>query len=353
MLQLACDVAVVGGDIAGATLARLLARSGLEVAVVEARTEPEMRLPEMLPPAALQLLVATDLVSLIEAAAGPAIACAGIRRKWGSGAPQMLDFMWVPGGRGFIVDRARLALQLRDAARSAGTVWFAGSAVGSVQPSESGFDLNLRGASSLRLSAARVVDATGRRAAVARHLEATLQRGTNRLALTFRLQVSPATAADAIFYVEGLSDAWCYAVNGPAGVLGVAVVAEAARVPRTTVQRRRWAAERIEAALVLPAWRTRVATEGTFFTQDATFSTLDRVAGPGWFAVGDAACAFDPMASQGLASALATCVAVHQIMIEGAGPAAPLAAAYQEKLRATWQNSRAGANDAYRTLYAV
>lgn len=59
----------------------------------------------------------------------------------------------------------------------------------------------------------------------------------------------------------------------------------------------------------LPGWTKKLVRSGRVISVDASPSWLDKPVGEGWLAIGDAATSFDPIASQGLANALASAVA--------------------------------------------
>src|SRR5262249_39615562 len=67
---------------------------------------------------------------------------------------------------------------------------------------------------------------------------------------------------------------------------------------------------------------------------------LDRVAGPGWLAVGDAASAIDPLSGAGIAKSLLGAIAAARAADRGlAGSIAPLAA-YAETIRSDFEGAR-------------
>jgi len=122
-----------------------------------------------------------------------------------------------------------------------------------------------------------LIDATGRRAAIARRLGARIVRDDTLLAYVFFID---SATDDSYTQIEATEDGWWYRAPVPGGkVVAMFVGAPASRRP-----------DRRRPAAVL----------------DASSFRLDRVAGPRWLAIGDAATALDPLSSHGLGNALFT-----------------------------------------------
>ena len=113
--------------------------------------------------------------------------------------------------------------------------------------------------------------------------------------------------ADSTTLVEAVSDGWWYSLFLPGHRLVVAFMTDADLLDRTGARR----VDGLQALLdEAPATRTRVQTVGArpdwsqARIRPAHTGRLTTVAGPDWLAVGDAAVAFDPLASYGIAAAL-------------------------------------------------
>jgi len=157
------------------------------------------------------------------------------------GGDDQFDFIFNPVGHGWHLDRA-------------------------------GFDAALLELTGVRVIQGRVrdvqaefvIDATGRSARIAR------ARGAKRIRLDRLVAAFEAARGTTDLTVTALENGWSYAAPGI-----TAFLTDADLLPRTTVR-----------------------------VTDASTSHLDRIAGPGWLAVGDAAVAFDPLSSQGIVTAL-------------------------------------------------
>ena len=276
------DLIVVGAGPAGATVARLLALQGRRPLMIDLQGTSCDRL-EVIAPAVLPVVNALGLMSLL-ADATVAQPCLGIRRQWGNPPirPETDEFLRRPGGRGFVVDRRCFDLRLRQAAQEAGVQLRRGRII-AVQREAGGISLLLRdGAGEETLRAQSVIDATGRPASVARRLGARLHRAEKLVAERVATACTGDPGAPNWLEVVAGRDNWSYSIAGPAGR------SEVWRIARQSSRLRPLACKVI----------------------DASSGVLSRAAGPGWMAVGDAATAFDPITSQGLANAFGTALAV-------------------------------------------
>ena len=313
--MIAADVLVIGAGPAGATLARLLALRGRRVVLVEAGRPLERT--ELLAPSSLPALAACGLQPLLH---DPAIArvCLGIRRRWGGARPQTEDFLRHPAGRGYAVDRAAFDGALRLLAREAGVRAIAGR-LAAVSREDGRIVCRIAdGGQEHCLIAPVAVDATGRPAALARRLGAGHVRHQRLIAE--RLAREPGAApAPSWLDVTDNEAGWSYSLAGPGGW-------------RETWQVSHGAGAR---------GSRRV---------DASASSRTPVAGDGWIAIGDAACAFDPIASQGLFNAISSALVAAGLLLSDDGLSAATGALYGEAVAATFAHSERLRGEVYAAL---
>ena len=206
--------------------------------------------------------------------------CLGVRRRWAGAARETEDFFLQPGGPGRIAARARLDGMMLGLARRAG----AGARIGRVAGAyRHGDRIEVAVATSSgaeRLSGDLVIDASGRRASVARRLGA--RRVTEARQAAWRLPGTRRTSpgGGAWIDISGCPGDWEYELDGHDGE-----------------------PERVRIC------RSRPPGAGAN-ALDASSAWLDRAAGEGWVAVGDAAVSCDPIAGQGLGLAVASAAAV-------------------------------------------
>jgi flavin-dependent dehydrogenase len=289
------DVLIAGAGPAGAATALFLARAGVDAVLVERSTRQARRPPELLPPRADMLLRALGLeCALTDCAARPAL---GMQRVWG-GAWATEDFVAHPGSQAWFVDRCSFDLALRRQACAAGAKFHAGRAVLGVERSEGAWTAELSDGAMVR--ARLLVDATGRGAGLARRLGA-------RRSFTDKLvaRVTSGGGRRGWLDVEAGAFGWRYWIDGAARV-------EIGAGPRAT--------------------RSGISLA-------ASSTCLDRAAGWFWIAVGDAAAAFDPIASQGLSQAIASAREASAAIERGWCGDAEHVRPYCVQVRATWLHS--------------
>lgn len=299
------DAVVAGGGPAGATAARRLAQAGLRVVLTDASPSDEAKVGEALPPAARPVL--HDLGLWEGFCEDGHLPCPGTDSAWGSPVVASTDFVFDPNGHGWHLDRPRFDAFLRAEAVAAGVELRRRTALTRAARAPGGrWKVSLDDRTVL--SSRWLIDATGRRCAVARRHGAGRRALDRTIAVVGRLEARSSSAATdtmARTLVEAVPDGWWYCTLVPGARQVAAYVSDRDLLPssaRTTegfrilLQTTEVVARRLTGyALTAPP---RQVAAGTAVT--------DPPAGEGWIAVGDAAAAFDPLSSQGLLTALST-----------------------------------------------
>lgn len=302
------NVAIAGAGPAGCATAIALTRRGVgDVCLLDLQPVPNgPRLGETTPPEARLVLNELGLWErFVEQRHQP---CLGSCSVWGGEELGYNDFLFNPNGGGWHLDRGRFEALLLDEAVSRGATRIS---IGGLQNIEAdvnaGFSLAVTGPDLSRrpILARHIVDATGNRSALARRLGARHLRH-DRLTFVYGFFDAPEAAPEfRLTLVEAEELGWWYAANLPDRTFAVAFASDPdiirehglARRPEWTLRllRQRHLAQRVQ------GFSPR---QGGLTARVAPSLRLDRFAGAGWLAVGDAAAACDPISSQGIMNAL-------------------------------------------------
>lgn len=301
------DVAVIGGGVAGAAACIALARGGRRpIWLAPSGREPAEPFGESLSPAAGSILEQLGLRALLDAPVHRR--SNAVFSSWGGPLVER-SAMFDPGGAGWVLDRRGFELGLRGAAHECAEARDA--ALSWAECRGALWSLSLTDGS--EISAAFVIDATGRAARLGRRL--TTRRRFDRLvAATSTLrQEDPMVEPTRATLIEAVADGWWYASLLRDGRLSIAYFSDPDLLPRRlssdvspwraliekTDYISRWLAETGFAVRMPP----KLFGAGT-----TCLDTAGGVSGTGagWAAAGDAAAAFDPLSSHGITTALWT-----------------------------------------------
>lgn len=300
------DVVVIGGGPAGTATALRLARHGAETALYESSSYDRMRLGETLPPQINPLLRRLGVWDAF--AELGSLPSHGISSVWGADEPAERSFLFDPHGNGWHVDRARFDRMLAEAAAEAGVRLFH-ERVRRVIDESSYF--RVEAPTSVR--AAKVVDATGRAAGIARRLGARSVR-FDRLVCAARLFTTP-HAPPGDTFIEAVEYGWWYVSPLPGFRRVVACFTDA----HIAVRSKLGTPGGWSTALSGTRHSRRLAagaSPGPIRVVTTSGHRLHPCTGPGWLAVGDAALAVDPLSSNGVVFALRSAEAAAAALLD-------------------------------------
>lgn len=306
MTQAHLPVVVIGGGPAGATAALVLARAGQRVILLDAGGSAASP-GESLPPAARPLL--RDLGWLPAVTSAGHLRSVGTRALWGQATPAMTDHLFDPNGEGWLLDRRRFERDLRAGAAAAGVEVHCHAFVRAVERAGDAWQVEVRvnGTTKEQLTAQWLVDASGRRALVARAAGAIRQRDDRQMAYHARFTGPAATEDDdGCTTVEAVAEGWWYTLRVPGNCRVAAYITDADNPQRSLLRSSEGFRQALHATSLVRFYLEGHEIQGPPRLTEAGGAWLEPPAGARWTAVGDAALAFDPLSSQGLLTALYT-----------------------------------------------
>jgi flavin-dependent dehydrogenase len=305
------DAIVAGAGPAGAVAAFILSRSGHRVLLADMPGPPAYKIGEALPGAAERLLRSLDLPA--PATGGPHTPIGGNLSSWNSEALVATDFIRDPSGPGWRLDRVRFDADLRAAAVGTGAS-LRSAHVRDLRGQDACWEIRLDDGSVERTR--WIVDATGRRAALARRLGVKRLRDVRLVALYAIGDASADLQLDRTV-VEAVRGGWWYAARLPSGAPVAGFHTLAREAARLNADPGAWSRALAGTRHIGPMLR-HVRFGRAMRAVEACGARLAQFSGDGWIACGDAAMSFDPISGQGIFSAL------HSGMATGSGVAEAL-----------------------------
>ena len=299
------DIIILGGGTAGSTAALGLARAGRHVALIEANAKPRWRVGETLSAEARPHLQALGVWET-HLQSGH-LASHGTVSAWGWDALVDQDHIHSPHGHAWQLDRPAFEAMLLRAAYDAGVTLLSGHPAqiltGPANSSDGQWHLQAGGH---QLTAAWLIDASGRRAAVARHLGSRRQM-LDRLVAVHRVIPTSLSDRDSRTYLEAVADGWWYSSLLPGRKRLISFQTDASLLPPDQTWRSPTEfALRFRKACQLTAQfeKFQLPFDHPPALTSAHSGRIEQFSGPGWLAIGDAAMSLDPVTGHGLLKAI-------------------------------------------------
>ena len=302
-----CDVLILGGGPAGCAVALMLLalRPNLRLIIAENETDAVVRPGEALAAQALPLLRQLGIDGAF--LAQQYLQSQGIRAYWGTSEAYERHQLMNYSGAGWQLDRHTFHTFLRQCVQDKGGEVLQGRFTGHAQRDTDLWQIGLvlpQTEDLLAVHCPLVLDATGRKAVFARHCGATIVHSDRLCGVQRFFDLPENTHSDHLIQIEAMPDGWWYSAPLPHRRCAVTWFSDSDLIRASALH----LTENWDKALAL-ATNTHERLYNTIPSGDihvfnAMSQHLTTAAGAGWLAVGDAACAFDPLSGQGMYKAL-------------------------------------------------
>ena len=297
------DVAIIGGGPAGSSLAISLRDQGVSVLMVERSDYQQWRAGETLDPkVCIPLSKLRVMSSLVDT---PHIASQARLAAWGD--PKLIENHSIsnPYGTGWHIDRGKFDSALAAAAADRGARVLRRTCYISAFR-EDLWRITLRNeCDTFEVKAKLLVDATGRVSQVARSLGSRGIFYDQLIALVGILAPNSLDeSVESALTLEAVEDGWWYMVPLPTGRILLAFMTDKDIFLGSRASPSEYWLTLIKKTEHLSRLLASYHLAENVLIRNASTFRLDKMAGAGWIAVGDAACAFDPLAGNGVLKAL-------------------------------------------------
>lgn len=319
------DVAIIGGGPAGAATALSIRHTNpaLSVAIIDADSFDTPRVGESLPPPAVPLLRQLGVLAAMQSA--PHLPTFSSSAAWGSAHAVPNEYFGQRHSQGWHLDRNHFDRMLLGSAQSSGASRLQ-SKLRTVEKLNGRWHLTLD--QQAPINARFVVDASGRRAMLARRqgqtpqvhdqLVASVRFFTRRAAPQQAVRQPPSLpeeyADHGASLVEACEHGWWYSAFLPNQGMVVMAMTDADLARDLRLQHEKdwnrhlacapYTSRRVQHTRTAPALGIAAIPSDASMVRAAHSQTLLQCTGADWLAVGDAASSVDPLSSQGILRAL-------------------------------------------------
>jgi len=297
------QVIIAGAGPAGLATSLTLSSYSISHCLIDMNISAVSKVGDALPPNAKPLLKQLGILELLDSKRHSPYY--GNNSIWGTNVLQEKNFIEGIHGHGYILDRLHFENQLRQLVQNNRTPFYNGYQIKKVHEKADGLEVNIRNNSNnLQIEGLYIVDATGRKGSVCRHLGVYKKELDKQLTFSFWHQLNHRICHQ--IWIEATENGWWYlapTINNKVNCMFFTLkeltpqrneIITFLKNELNKTQQIQQIIQPIEQELLD---NTRMPS-GT--------SYLEKPYGENWLAVGDAAFSYDPISSYGITSALAS-----------------------------------------------
>ncbi|WP_167019665.1 NAD(P)/FAD-dependent oxidoreductase [Chitinophaga sp. Cy-1792] len=295
-------VIIIGGGPAGAATALQLRSRGYECLILEASATPVRKPGETIPPQSWHLFKKSGLETLLHHPSH--LTCYGNRFIWGDEHPVDKSFFANTVARGWHLCRDIFEEQLSAEVTRRGAQYLPGCTVTAANFNNGQWHVTYIATNKAiqTITCKFIVDATGRKARVARKLG--IQRNSlDRLAGITTCITLPGSIQQ-FTYLEAVQTGWWYAAPLTEKQLVLSFMTDTDLLPATLRSSKDLLQSAATTTMISELITGNAATDTPLTIASAATGYLQQRSGHQWLAVGDAAYSYDPISSYGITSAL-------------------------------------------------
>jgi flavin-dependent dehydrogenase len=296
-----CDVIILGGGPAGLAAAITIVKSyHLNVIVIEKSDYSELKIGETIQPECRPLL---QRLGVWEAFLNDKhLPSNGTSAAWGSTETGYNDSIFNVNGNGWHLDRARFEQTLAREANKAGVTILTNTTFASYKKLPDYqwlIDCKAQDREASIIKSSFIIDASGRRAVFARMQKARKILHDNLCGVFLLLKLND-NNLNSFTFVEAAPDGWWYSARLPDDKAVLGFLTDGNIVKEKRINRVSELFEHLKTAGQTKKRLNNTEAMSKPIVVPANSYILDKISGSGWLAVGDAACAFDPLSAQGI-----------------------------------------------------
>jgi flavin-dependent dehydrogenase len=259
-----------------------------------------VRIGEHLAPAGVLKLRALDFRTL-----DTHCASTGVDAYWGSDAAHHMDYFFHPAQHGLNLCRPQFDADFARAAGARGATILQRAILKRASRRNRCWEVDIDSDGGTRtLIASVIVDATGRAASFSRRQGAKIRAYDRQIAIVGLGTVSDGGSLTTRSVIEAMESGWWYWASIGSGRCICMLVTDDDLLPRSgRYELQSWWQGQLDRTRHVGGEERMPSELVALVVRSARSQCLDVVHGPEWLAIGDAAMAFDPLASQGIAKA--------------------------------------------------
>ncbi|AGC78242.1 flavin-dependent dehydrogenase [Nonlabens dokdonensis] len=297
------DVIIAGAGPSGLAASLTLSAYGISHCIIDANEAAVPKPGDALPPTSKPLFKQLGILGLLESKKH--IPYYGNKSIWGTNIAHQKEFIENKHGHGYLLDRLHFENQLRELVQEKQTPFYKKHQIKRITQNEDQLEISMfHNSTKPQLQASYIIDATGRKASICRHLGIVKEEMDQQMTCTFWHE--SAHKIERQIWIEATENGWWYLSPSSDNKVNVMFFTLKELIPKKSkmpafLKKELYKTQEIR-LIIKPTDKElsdhKIMPSGT--------SYLKKPYGKNWLAVGDAAFSYDPISSYGITSAIAS-----------------------------------------------